>query len=150
MINSFIITLTNSSTQPTISGSTAGDIYWPANVKLKQRSSAEDRDYQTLFAGTATSEDRLIASIQYIWLIRASICSDYELLADPRITYNDDQLRGQLAAVSSNNLHRVQASLALLNQLDGSYLSADLAIIRAKAISPLDKLAAIVAHLGQA
>ncbi len=154
MINSFLVYLTNVQTQPVISTSTTGNIYWPT-MKPRVFTGAAANDRQLLFKCESTSSAwQLAFAIQYLWVVQGSILVDREL--GPK-TYDQAQLLGQIADIATlattdgvtDYDNRGTYGLSVLSKLRASeYLTDDLRIIYTNADSPVDKLAAVICYFG--
>lgn len=159
MINSFLVSLTNVQTQPVISSSTTGNIYWPA-MKVRTFTGAAAADRQLLFkTENSATYWQLVFAIQYLWVVQGSILINRLTIEDPRITYDAAQLKGQLTDIGTlattdgvtDYANRGTYGLSILSKLHaGEYLEDDLRVIYTNADSPVDRLAAVICYFGAA
>jgi hypothetical protein len=149
MINSFLVTLVNSATQPVNPSSTTGNVYWPSPVEIRMFSTDEQATRSVLFANTSTNLDIFIAAIQLLWVVEESSCYTYITKDDQRITYSRPQLVGQLTNISDTKLYHINSCLSNFDMIKPlSYLSPELASIYRSSLSKLDRLAAVITHFG--
>jgi len=152
MFNSFIVMLTNESTQPTALGTPSfGQILWPAPVATRTYTGAALLAQAVLFQGTASAGARLLRAIELLWLVEESVLVDTITADDPVTTYTPEQLVGYFSGVSEVDYPR-QAVSSILTQLDQlnatAFLTGELLATYRGALSPTDKLAAVVAYFG--
>lgn len=149
MINSFLVTLQNSGTQPTNPSSVVGDVFWPDPVSVKTYTGDAAVGEEVLFAGETDNLARFLLAIQLLWVVEESVLADTITADDPRITYTRDQLVGQFEGQSGFEQHisSLLSDFGVIDALD--FLDGDLLFTYRAALSPLDKLAAVVVFYGR-
>ena len=147
MINSFLVSLHNSGTAPVNPSSLVGDVLWPDPVELKTYSGAAAVADGILFNGT-TGFDRFLIAIQLLWVVEESVLADTITYDDRRVTYTRAQLAGQFIDQSGydQQVSRVLDSFSEIKALD--FLQDYLLSVYRSALSPLDRLAAVIAEFG--
>lgn len=150
MINSFLVSLYNSGTAPTNPSSTVGDVLWPGTVQVKTYTGNEELAERILFDGVAApSLDRFLTAIQLLWVVQDSVLVNHITADDPRVTYTDEQLIGQFEGATHDNqqVTRVLGEIASASPL--TFLGGELLSTYRTALSPLDRLAAVICHFGK-
>lgn len=149
MINSFLVTLVNSQTQPTNPSSTTGNVLWPSNVQVRTYTGDELLAYNQLFDAETDPLFKFLRAIQLLWVVEESVCADSITQDDPRVTYTREQLVGQFENTPSFDRQQVSRLLQSLSTIPAlSYLTGDRLRIYRSALSRLDQLAAIICHFG--
>ena len=148
MINSFLVTLTNSQTAPVNPSSTTGNVLWPDNVLVKPYTGAAALAEAILFNNETVLLNRFLIAIQLLWVVEDSVLSATITQDDPRISYTREQLLGQFNAVvyDPQQITRILTSFDDIRALE--FLQGDLLETYRSALSRMDKLAAIIAYFG--
>ncbi len=150
MINSFLVSLHNTQTQPVNPSSTTGDLTWPANVKPKTYTGPAVLAEQILFAGfTPADFEHFLIAIQLLWVVQESVCADRITLDDTRITYNQDQLVGQFEGYTTFDYQNTSRVLQQFTDIPAlQFLEGDLREIYRSSLCKLDRLAAVISYFG--
>lgn len=149
MINSFLVTLTNTGTQPTNPSSAVGDVLWPANVQVKAYAGAQALVYQELFGGQTNALHRFLTAIQLLWTVEESVLVDTILSDDPRITYTSEQLLGQFENTPTYDRQQITRILQYMDDLPVTqFLTGERLEVYRSALSKLDRLSAIICQFG--
>ena len=147
MINSFLISLQNSGTQPVNPSSVVGDVLWPDPVEVKTYTGAASDVLRTLF-DAKTGLDKFLLAIQYLWVVEESVLADRITSDDPRVTYTQEQLEGQFI----DQVDWGQSVSYVLQELDTAapltFLEGDLLSVYRSSLSPMDHLAALICYYG--
>lgn len=148
-MNGFLAALDNNATAPVNPSSTVGDVVWPSPFYVHTFTPAEAELQVRLFGNTSTRLSRFVKSIQLLWLVEDSVLSSYIRSTDPIITYDNAQLVGQFEGVSGDERLAIDEALAQLPfmRVDG-VISNELRDVFDTALSPADRLAAVVVHFG--
>ena len=149
MINSFLVTLYNDGTQPTNPSSAVGDVLWPSNYLAATRTPAEQLADRILFDGQPAGLTRFLTAIQLLWVVEESVVADRITADDPRISYTTEQLVGQFINQPTYDTQAVSGAVTQLARMNPlAFLTGELLTVYRSALSPMDRLAAVIAHLG--
>ena len=149
MINSFLVTLYNDGTQPTNASSVVGNVLWPDSYLPRSFTADEQLANRILFDGHAASLTRFLVAIQLLWVVEESVVADRITADDPRISYTPEQLKGQFVNQPTYDTQQISRAVKqLTNMQPTAFLSGDLLTVYRSSLSPLDKLAAVIAHFG--
>ncbi len=152
MINSFLVTLYNSATQPTNPASLVGDVYWPDTVEIRTFTPDETLALQVLFGGETDPLLKFLVAIQLLWCVDESVVSNYIKADDSVITYTTEQLVGQFEDVdpADFNYYQINRCLAQFDEIPAlRFLTGELLQVYRSALSPLDRLSAVIAYFGE-
>jgi hypothetical protein len=148
-MNGFLAALDNTATAPVNPASTTGNVAWPSPFYTRVYSPKEAELNRRLFGNCPTRIVRFVKAIQLLWLVEDSVLSSKILATDRKITYNRAQLIGQLESVSSAYKKAASGALMQLPFMDVSeILSQELQSVWDSALTPVDKVAAVVVHFG--
>jgi len=148
MINSFLVTLHNSATQPVNPSSLTGDVEWPANYLPKAYTGQAAVANSVLFDGEADPLKHFLTAIQLLWVVQESVLADSVVADDTRISYTETQLLGQFEDVVYDR-QQVTRVLSQFDQLRGTdFLTGELAEIYRSSLSRMDQLAAVITYFG--
>ncbi len=148
MINSFLASLHNSATPPVNPSSVHGDVLWPSPLQVQTFSGDAGVAEEILFGAQYDNLARFLLSIQLLWVVEESVCADTIQADDSRITYTREQLVGQFVDQTGYEQH-VSAVLAQLPSIPAhGFLTGRLLEVYRSALSPLDRLAAVIAYFG--
>jgi hypothetical protein len=132
--------------------SVVGDVYWPSPVAIRAFNAAETTAQQVLFAGQVDPLHHFLTAIQLLWCVEESVVADYIKRDDSVITYTPGQLVGQFKDVlpANFNYYQINRCLAEFNEIPAlQFLTGELLQVYRSALSPLDRLAAVIAYFGQ-
>lgn len=148
MINSFLVSLHNSATPPTNPASVVGDVLWPDPYRVKVYTGAAILANQVLFNNEANALKHFLTAIQLLWVVEESVHADTITTDDLRISYTQVQLLGQFESVTydAQQISRILQRLSDIQALE--FLTGDLLLSYRSSLSPMDKLAAIIAFFG--
>lgn len=147
-MNGFLAALDNISTPPVNPSSLTGDIPWPSPFKVQTYEPWESELYVRIFGNSPTRFIHFAQAIQLMWAVQDSVLAHVILRTDPTITYDDRQLVGQFEGVSTDYRKTTGIALTQLPNMDVSRLPGEYAEVWKNALSPVDKLAAVVAYFG--
>jgi len=149
MINSFLVTLQNSGTQPTNPSSAVGDVFWPDPVYVKTYTGDAAVGEEVLFGGEVDTLLRFLYAIQLLWVVEESVLANTITVDDTRVTYTREQLVGQFEAQTGFEQH-VSTVLSHLDHIEAlNFLDGELLEVYRSSLSPLDQLAAIIVFYGR-
>lgn len=150
MINSFLVTLHNSGTQPTNPASVMGDVLWPPTYLPKVYTGSELLANNILFGRETDPLNHFLVSIQLLWVVEESTQAPYIIADDPRISYTKEQLLGQFESVAGYDFQQITRVLDAFDTIPAlSFLEDDLLLAYRSSLSKMDRLAAIIAHFGK-
>ncbi len=149
MLNSFLAYLDNNATPPS-TASTDGQVIWPV-FTVKTFTANEQVARDLLFTQGASRTVHFTEAISLLWIVDNSVVSSYITRDDPRITYTNTQLLSQFTGIAVSALTRASVAIGQLDTMRAqSFLTDELLDTYIRALSPLDKLAAVIAHFGKA
>jgi hypothetical protein len=148
VINSFLVTLTNTETPPVNPNSTGGNVLWPDNVLVKTYTGPAELARTVLFDNESDDLKRFLTAIQLLWVVENSVLAPLITADDPRISYTKEQLLGQftMAVYTPQQISRILGSFDDIPALQ--FLQGDLLVTYRSALSRMDKLAAIISYFG--
>jgi len=149
MINSFLVTLHNSETQPTNPSSEVGDVLWPDTYLPKTFNTDEAIAEKILFDGEADALRHFLRAIQMLWVVENSVHANTIFQDDPRTSYTQEQLEGQFKGTVLEK-QQISRILGCIDKIPATkFLSGELLETFRFALSPMDRLAAVIAHFGK-
>lgn len=150
VINSFLVTLHNSATQPTNPSSLVGDVLWPSPYTPKVYTGAEQLANTLLFDGEADPLFHFLTAIQLLWVVQESVLVDQILLNDVRTSYNETQLIGQFEDTPTYDRQQISRILQIWDSIPAlQFLTGDLLHVYRSSLSRMDQLAAVICFFGR-
>lgn len=151
MINSFLVTLVNDGTPPVNPMSQVGDVLWPGIYLPKSYGSVEESVIETLYSSDGDYLHDFLTAIQMLFVVESSVMAATITQDDPKISYNRVQLLGQFEGVDplTYSYQQTDRMIAALPSIPGElFLTGDALQVFRSALSPIDRLAAVISHFG--